>query len=192
MAKALFHKMQRVYVKPVGTWAHVEQVIPHWVKDVDEPLRITYECGLGRQFHAQELMAEQSMYQGTTDNDADEDPTMQCWTIARRVARWHQEFSPQSPTHPGTYPAVVTEEDGTGGWRVSKAEFDRDPQRIEHQARMIVRTPELLRVARQIAEFAADQPEDMPKDLQQVATACSSILRFVYQLTDSSDAVAAE
>ena len=90
----------------VGTWAHVEQVIPHWVKDVDEPLRITYECGLGRQFHAQELMAEQSMYQGTTDNDADEDPTMQCWTIARRVARWHQEFSPQSPTHPGTYPVV--------------------------------------------------------------------------------------
>ncbi len=30
MAKALFHKSQRVFVKPVGTWAIVEKVIPHW------------------------------------------------------------------------------------------------------------------------------------------------------------------
>jgi hypothetical protein len=192
MAKALFHKMQRVYVKPVGTWAHVEQVIPHWVKDVDEPLRITYECGLGRQFLGHELVSEQVMYQGTTDRNADDDPAMECWTIARRVARWHQEFSPQSPTHPGTYPAVVTEEDGTGGWRVSKAEFDRDPERIEYQARMIVRTPELLRIVRRIAEFAAEHPGDVPEDLKQVITSCSAILRFIYQLTDTPEAVAAE
>ena len=37
MAKALFHKSQRVFVKPVGTWAVIEHVVPHWVKDVDEP-----------------------------------------------------------------------------------------------------------------------------------------------------------
>ena len=48
MAKALFHKSQRVFVKPVGTWATVEHVVPHWVKDVNEPLRVTYDCGLGR------------------------------------------------------------------------------------------------------------------------------------------------
>ena len=42
MAKALFHKSQRVFVKPVGTWALIEKVVPHWVKDVDEPLRVTY------------------------------------------------------------------------------------------------------------------------------------------------------
>ena len=28
MAKAQFHKNQRVYVRPVGTWALVEKVIP--------------------------------------------------------------------------------------------------------------------------------------------------------------------
>ena len=192
MAKALFHKMQRVYVKPVGTWAHVEQVIPHWVKDVDEPLRISYECGLGRQFQAHELVSEQVMYNGPDEYREEDDLLMECWQIARRVARWQQEFSPQSPVHAGTYPAVVTEEDGSGGWRVSKAEFDRDPDRIEHQARMIVRTPELLRIARRIAEIAADQPDGMSEDLQEVANACSAILRYVYRLNDAPDAVAAE
>jgi len=55
MAKALFHKNQRVYVKPVGTWALVERVVPHWVKGIDEPIRIHYDLGLGREFSADEL-----------------------------------------------------------------------------------------------------------------------------------------
>ena len=33
MAKAIYHKHQRVFVRPVGTWALVEQVKPQWVKD---------------------------------------------------------------------------------------------------------------------------------------------------------------
>ena len=37
MAKAQFHKNQRVYVKPVGTWALIEHVVPHWAKGLDEP-----------------------------------------------------------------------------------------------------------------------------------------------------------
>ena len=60
MAKAVFHKHQRVFVGPVGTWALVEQVKPHWVKDVEEPIRIAYDCGLGRDFTADELAAEQA------------------------------------------------------------------------------------------------------------------------------------
>ena len=48
MAKAQFHKNQRVYVRPVGTWAVIERVVPQWVKDMDEPLRIHYDVGLGR------------------------------------------------------------------------------------------------------------------------------------------------
>ena len=28
MAKAKYHKAQRVFVKPVGTWAYVEAVVP--------------------------------------------------------------------------------------------------------------------------------------------------------------------
>jgi hypothetical protein len=39
MAKAIYHKHQRVFVRPVGTWALVEQVKPQWVKDVEEPVQ---------------------------------------------------------------------------------------------------------------------------------------------------------
>ncbi len=59
MAKAQFHKNQRVYVRPVGTWALVEKVIPHWTKGLDEPLRVYYDVGLGREFAAEELQAEE-------------------------------------------------------------------------------------------------------------------------------------
>ena len=55
MAKALFHKNQRVFVRPVGTWAIIERVVPQWVKDVPEPLRVFYDVGLGRDFVATEL-----------------------------------------------------------------------------------------------------------------------------------------
>ena len=87
MAKALFHKSQRVYVKPVGTWALVENVVPHWVKDVDEPLRVTYECGLGRQFQAHELISEQAMQNSERNEDDDEDLLMEHWRISRRSIR---------------------------------------------------------------------------------------------------------
>src|SRR5262249_55422938 len=59
MAKAVFHKGQRVYVKPVATWAVIESVNPQWVKGVEEPLRVTYNTGLGRDFQAHELSAEE-------------------------------------------------------------------------------------------------------------------------------------
>ncbi len=38
MAKAKFHKAQRVFVKPVGTWAYVESVVPKWIRGCDEPI----------------------------------------------------------------------------------------------------------------------------------------------------------
>ena len=38
-----YHKHQRVYVRPVGTWAIVERVVPQWTKGLDEPLRIFYD-----------------------------------------------------------------------------------------------------------------------------------------------------
>ena len=59
MAKAVFHKGQRVYVKPVATWAVIEEVRPQWVKGVEEPLRVSYDTGLGRDFQAHELAAEE-------------------------------------------------------------------------------------------------------------------------------------
>ena len=38
MAKAKYHKSQRVFVKPVGTWAYVEAVVPKWIKGCEEPI----------------------------------------------------------------------------------------------------------------------------------------------------------
>src|SRR6266571_2585660 len=61
MAKAQYHKNQRVYVKPVGTWALIERVVPHWAKGIDEPIRIHYDVGLGREFAAEELLSEEPL-----------------------------------------------------------------------------------------------------------------------------------
>ena len=58
MAKAKFHKSQRVFVKPVGTWAYVEAVVPKWVKGCEEPIKIAYDCGMGREFSQEELEEE--------------------------------------------------------------------------------------------------------------------------------------
>lgn len=191
MAKALFHKSQRVFVKPVGTWAVIETVVPHWVKDVNEPLRVTYDCGLGRPFHAHELVSEQAMHNQNRVADDDEDMMLEHWSIDRRSIKWRTSEFGVTLANPGTYPVVATDEGNLGGWRVGGAEYDRDPQRIEHQARMIVHTPDLLRIARKIAEFASDNPEDMPAELKPMATHCALILRNVYRL-DEEITVAAE
>ena len=58
MAKAKYHKSQRVFVKPVGTWAYVEAVVPKWIKGCEEPIKITYDCGMGREFAQEELEEE--------------------------------------------------------------------------------------------------------------------------------------
>ena len=81
MAKAQFHKNQRVYVKPVGTWALVERVVPHWAKGLDEPLRVYYDVGLGREFAADELQSEEPQADAT--NGASES-----WRIIRARNKW--------------------------------------------------------------------------------------------------------
>ena len=191
MAKALFHKSQRVFVKPVGTWAVIEQVVPHWVKDVNEPLRITYDCGLGRPFHAHELVSEQTVHNQNRVSDDDEGMMLEHWNVERRLIKWRPSEFGVTLANPGTYPVVATDEGGTGGWRVGGAEYDRDPKRVEHQARMIVHTPDLMRLARKIAEFASAKPDELPLELKQVAQNCAMILRDVYRL-DEEITIAAE
>ena len=71
MAKASFHKNQKVFVKPVGTWAVVEHVLPQWVKGLDEPLKVHYDVGLGREFSASELTADNA--EGSTDDTVELD-----------------------------------------------------------------------------------------------------------------------
>ena len=191
MAKALFHKMQRVYVKPVGTWALIEQVIPHWVKDVAEPLKVTYECGLGRQFQAHELVSEEAMH-SEDSSGADDHLLLEHWRLGRRSTKWRTALGKHARDNLGTFPVILTDDGEAGGWRVNPADFDRDPQRIEHQARMIVQTPDLLCIARRLSEYAAENPDDFPEALRPVARQCAAILRYVYQLNDTPDSVAAE
>ena len=58
MAKTVFQKNQRVWVESVGCWATIEKIVPIWAKGFDEPVRVTYDVGLGREFQAAELKAE--------------------------------------------------------------------------------------------------------------------------------------
>lgn len=189
MAKAQFHKSQRVFVKPVGTWALVEKVIPHWVKDVGEPLRVTYECGLGREFQANELISEETMranQKQAPHSDNDEDLLLETWRIVRQPVKWRDGANALTTATPSTFPAIVTDEGEKGGWRVPGLEYDEDPDRIEHQARMIVCTPELIRVARKISEFSAENPDKCPTEMKPVLKQCAELLRFVYQLDDET------
>ncbi|MGJ3231281.1 MAG: hypothetical protein ACFE0P_05755 [Oceanicaulis sp.] len=148
MAKAAFHKHQRVYVKPVGTWAAIEKVKPQWVKDVEEPVKIFYDCGLGRDFTAAELAAE-----------AVEETDSGRWRLLRAKNKWQSADECAHHPQPGTYPVVVTDVQNWGGWRVPGAEYDRDPARIEHQARLIVHAPSLLGLAEMLAREAAENPD---------------------------------
>ena len=184
MAKALFHKSQRVYVKPVGTWALVEKVNPHWVKDVEEPLRITYDVGLGREFSAGELVSEEIMH-GRDRKGQDGELELEHWRIQRAKNRWQESDQTAKHPYPGTFPVVMTDDQDWGGWRVPGSEYDRDPQKIEYQARLIVNSPRMLRICRSLAELASENPERMPKELRRTVRECQLILRHVYEITDS-------
>ena len=65
MAKAKYHKSQRVFVKPVGTWACVEAVVTKWVEGCEEPIKVAYECGMGREFAQDALQANAGKGLGT-------------------------------------------------------------------------------------------------------------------------------
>lgn len=174
MAKAVFHKGQRVYVKPVATWAVVEHVHPQWVKGVEEPLRVTYEVGLGRHFQAHELAAEER------EPDKPDLLETETWRVIRSVNRLSADARDPRHPYPGTYPVVVTDEKDWGGWRVPMSEYDRDPMRIEHQSRLIANSMRLMRVARQLIEFAVDQPHETPGPLQDLAQQAEMVLAAIY------------
>lgn len=174
MAKAVFHKGQRVYVKPVGTWAPIESVNPQWVKGVEEPLKVTYDVGLGREFQAHELAAEE---RPATKPDLIETENWRVLRAANRVST--NTHDPRHPA-PGTFPVVVTDEADWGGWRVPMSEYDRDPARIEHQARVFANALRLMRVARELIEFAQDTPHETPAQLQDLARQAEAVLAAIY------------
>lgn len=167
MAKADFHKHQRVFVRPVGTWALIEQVKPHWVKGVEEPVRISYDCGLGRDFTPDELSEEQK-----------DDVDVGNWRLMRARNKWQ---SPDECAHhpfPGTFPVVVTDQQDWGGWRVPGAEYDRDPQTVEFQARLIAAAPSLLKLAETLAQ-QAERPDDLPEDIRKMVMFAKSAVKKI-------------
>src|ERR1700744_438716 len=173
MAKAQFHKNQRVYVKPVGTWALIERVIPHWAKGLDEPLRVYYDVGLGREFAADELQSEQNDVE-TTIVDANEH-----WRIVRARNKWQPAEDCARHPMPGTYPIVITGEAEWGGWRVPGAEYDLDPGKVEMQARLIASAPQLAAFANGLVDWARKSGEDMPNALVELAHDAQDILAHV-------------
>jgi hypothetical protein len=180
MAKALFQKGQRVFVKPVGVWATVEQVMPQWVKGVEEPLKVFYDVGLGREFQNHELVGPPPRDRARAGY-AGED-----WRVMRMQARYELQGDRSRFPHGQTYPVVVTDSLDWGGWRVPKAEYDRDPERIEFQARAIAQTLPLVRLARDLLEMADEAPNRLGPGGQELAKRADEVLRQVYREDDAN------
>lgn len=169
MAKAKFHKAQRVFVKPVGTWAYVEAVVPKWVKGCDEPIKIAYDCGMGREFAQEELEEESTGLQIAEANGSSD-----AWRVLRGQNRWKSAEQCGHHPFPGTHPTVVTSDRDWGGWRVPGAEYDLDPHRIEYQAQVIARAPVFKQLLTEFVQYADNGGEDLSDDLTKLAQAALS------------------
>ena len=146
MAKAQFIKNQRVWVDSVGAWAVVERVVPAWTNGVEEPTRVTYDVGLGRLFHASELTPD------ARDGPRARDDR---WRVSRARNKWRTAEDTASHPFPGSHPVVFTDPEDWGGWRAPRAEYDRDPERIEAQARLIANAPRLHGVVLELITLVA-------------------------------------
>ena len=170
MARAQFQKGQKVWVECVGAWATIEKVQPVWAKGFEEPVRVTYDVGLGREFLGHELLLP------VEDAAAD---IGQNWRLMRARNKWQAaEDTPHHP-FPGTYPVVVTDRADWGGWRVPGAEYDRDPEQIEFQARLIAAAPRLMALAEQILAAVDDAPDDAPPEMRLLAREARTVLKSV-------------
>jgi hypothetical protein len=181
MAKAQFHRNQKVWVETVGTWAVIEKIVPIWAKGFEEPVRITYDVGLGREFLSHELQPEEQIDDAATPED---DAT---WRLLRARNKWQ---SPEECGHhpfPGSFPVVVTDVNDWGGWRVPGAEYDRDPRKIEYQARLITTAPKLLAIAAELAALIGESPDDAPEPVQALARRAGAIQRYLNEVPAAPD-----
>ena len=165
MAKAKFHKAQRVFVKSVGTWAHVERVVPKWIRGCEEPIKVLYDCGMGRDFAQEELEQESDALQTESPLNGN----IPKWYVVRAQNRWKSAEQCGHHPYPGTHPVIVTTEREWGGWRVPGAEYDTDPHKIEMQAQLMARAPTLLLLLQKIVENAEAQPENLGSELTELA-----------------------
>lgn len=133
-------------------------------------MRVTYDVGLGREFLGHELLLP------TEDPAAN---TGESWRLMRARNKW--QTADDCPHHPfpGTYPVVVTDKADWGGWRVPGAEYDRDPDQIEFQARLIAASPKLLALAERLVASVDEAPDDAPPEMQELARAARAVLKTV-------------
>jgi hypothetical protein len=176
MARAQFHKNQKVYVKPVGTWALVERVVPQWTKGLDEPIRVFYDVGLGRDFGADELQGDPTL---STAAEGEEQ-----WRIVRSPNKWQSTVETMHHPYPGTYPSIITGDAEWGGWRVPGAEYASSPARIERQARMIACAPRLAAVVEDLSRWANKAPRDVPDALKDVLVKAKEALAYLKEGMD--------
>jgi len=186
MAKAQFHRNQKVWVSTVGTFALIEKVVPVWAKGFDEPVRVTYDVGLGREFLAHELQAEDRI---ESQPDTDDGAT---WRLMRARNKWQAPEDCGHHPYPGTFPVVVTDAADWGGWRVPGAEYDRDPRKIEQQARLIAATPRLMALARELAALVAEAPDEAPQPIRKLAQQAAAVQRYVNEIPAIAPAAQAE
>jgi len=185
MAKALFQRNQKVWVESVGAWSVIERIVPIWARGFEEPVRVTYDVGLGREFQAHELRAEQD-----SADVLPEDGTV--WRLLRARNKWQ---SPEDCAHhplPGTYPVVVTDANDWGGWRVPGAEYDRDPAKLELQARLMASAPRLLALARSLAAIVGEAPEDAPPEIRALAEEALKVDRYLKEIPAAAQPAPAE
>jgi len=183
MAKATFQRNQKVWVESVGAWAIIEKIDPVWAKGFDEPVRVTYDVGLGRPFLAHELRPEDPIGGDGGDGAADEPP----WRLMRARNKWQTPEDCAQHPFPGTYPVVVTDATDWGGWRVPGAEYDRDPRRIEHQARLIACTPALRGIVRELLQLFSEAPDDAPPAVRDLALKAVAIEKFISEVPATPD-----
>jgi len=181
MAKAVFQKNQKVWVDSVGAWATIDKIVPIWAKGFDEPVRVTYDVGLGREFHAHELKPEDRV------EDADGGTAGDSWRLMRAKNKWQQENDCTHHPFPGTYPIVVTDPADWGGWRTPGAEYDRDPAKIERQARLIASAPRLHAIARELIALVAESPDDAPPAVLDMARRAAAIERYVQEVPSAAE-----
>ena len=181
MAKAIYQRNQKVWVESVGVWAMIEKIVPVWAKGFDEPVRVTYEVGLGREFQAAELQLPTEDAAATVLGD---------WRVLRARNKWQEPADCAHHPFPGSYPVVVTDKADWGGWRVPGAEYDRDPHKIEFQARLIARSPYLLALAREVVRLVDESAGDAPPELQRIAEEIAKLDRHFREAPTASPAPA--
>ena len=70
----------------------------------------------------------------------------------------------------------MTDPTGWGGWRVSAAEYDRDPDIIEHQARLMVKAPALHRLVEDLISLVISETDRLPEDLITLAQKARQVI----------------